>query len=89
MRPTPADVRRREDAEGEDFSDRDPRRFNYRRAWSSGDDDVVAAADGVNWNSAEFRTFVWSNADGRGNDLFNLIKTRDLNNEFDPDTVGT
>ena len=32
----------------------------------------------------EFRTFVWNNADRRGEDLFQLIGTRDLVNEFDP-----
>ena len=67
------------------FGDKDPRRFNFRRAWSSGDDDVVAGTDADNWSTAEFRAFVWGNADGRGDDIFQLIGTRDLVNEFDPD----
>jgi hypothetical protein len=83
-RPSPADIAQRETLEDEDFSDKDPRRFNFRRAWSSGDDDVVAATDADNWSSVEFRTFVWNNADGRGDESFQLIGTRDLANEFDP-----
>jgi len=84
IRPSPADVALRENLEDEDFSDKDPRRFNFRRAWSNGDDDVVAATDAGNWSSAEFRSFVWGNADGRGDNLFRLIGTLDLVNEFDP-----
>ena len=63
VRPIPAEIARREDFEDEDFTDKDPRRFNYRRVWSSGDDDVVAANNAGNWSSMEFRTFVWNNAD--------------------------
>ena len=49
------------------------------------DDDVVAGTDADNWSTAEFRAFVWGDADGRGDDIFRLIGTRDLVNEFDPD----
>ena len=42
-------------------------------------------ADVDNWSTAEFRAFVLGNADGRGDDIFRLIGTRDLVNEFDPD----
>ena len=84
IRPSPADIALRENLEDEDFSDKDPRRFNFRRAWSTGDDDVVAATDAGNWGSAEFRSFVWGNADGRGDNLFRLIGTLDLVNEFSP-----
>ena len=84
VRQIPAEIARREDFEDEDFTDKDPRRFNYRRVWSSGDDDVVAANNAGNWSSMEFRTFVWNSADGRGEDLFQLIGTRYLVNEFDP-----
>ena len=49
IRPSPADIALRENLEDEDFSDKDPRRFNFRRAWSTGDDDVVAATDAGNW----------------------------------------
>ena len=85
LRPPPADIALREDLEAEGFGDKDPRRFNFRRAWSSGGDDVVAGTDADNWSTAEFRAFVWGNADGRGDDIFRLIGTRDLVNEFDPD----
>ena len=85
LRPPPADIALREALEAEGFGDKDPRRFNFRRAWSSGDDDVVAGTDADNWSTAEFRAFVWGNADGRGDDIFRLIGTRDLVNEFDPD----
>ena len=37
-----------------------------------------------NWDSIEFRTFVWDNADGRGEELFELTGTRDLVSQFDP-----
>ena len=83
VRSTPAEIARREDFKDEDFTDKDPRCFNYRRVWSSGDDNVVASNVG-NWSSMKFRTFVWNNADGRGADLVQLICTRDLANEFDP-----
>ena len=83
--PPPADIALREAREAEGFGDKDPRRFNFRRAWSSGDDDVVTGTDADNWSTAEFRAFVWGNADGRGDDIFRLIGTRDLVNEFDPD----
>jgi hypothetical protein len=86
QRPSPQDIALRESAEDDDFSDRDPRRFNYRRVWSDGGDDVVAATDPDNWSSIEFRAFVWDNADGRGNDIFELAGTRDLATEFDPAT---
>ena len=44
-----------------------------------------SGTDADNWSTAEFRAFVWDNADGRGDDIFRLIGTRDLVNEFDPD----
>ena len=46
---------------------------------------IVAGTDVDNWSTAEFRAFVWGNADGRGDYIFRLIGTRDLVNEFDPD----
>ena len=49
---------------------KDPRRFNFRRTWSDGDSDVVAAGHVDNWDSIEFRAFVWNNADGRGREFF-------------------
>ena len=57
--PSLAAVSLREILEDKDFSDKDPRPFNFRRAWSSGDHDVVAAATYAgNWSSAEFWSFV-------------------------------
>ena len=75
----------REAYEDEGFGGKDPRRFNFRRAWPSGDDDVVAGTDADNWNTAKFRAFVWGDADGRANDILRLTGTRDLVNEFDLD----
>ena len=49
LRPPPAVIALREDLEAEGFGDKDPRRFNFQRAWSSGDDDVVAVTDADNW----------------------------------------
>ena len=45
-----SDVALREnlEPEDEDLSDKDLQRFNFRRAWSTGDDDVVAATDAGN-----------------------------------------
>ena len=82
--PRPTDVAAREDREDEDFGLKDPRRFNFRRTWSDGDSDVVAADHVDNWDSIEFRAFVWDNADGRGRELFELIGTHDLVSQFDP-----
>ena len=82
--PRPTDVAAREDREDEDFGLKDPRRFNFRRTWSDGDSDVVAADHVDNWDSIEFRAFVWNNADGRGRELFELIGTHDLVSQFDP-----
>ena len=83
-RPSPADVTAQEAREDEDFGPKDPRRFNFRRSWSDGDTDVVAVDYIDNWDSIEFRAFVWDNADGRGEELFELTGTRDLVSQFDP-----
>ena len=74
----------REALEAEGVGDNNPRRLNFRRAWSSGDDVIVAGSDADTWSTAEFRAFVWGNADGRGDAIFRLTGTRDLVNEFDP-----
>ena len=68
LQPPPADIALREAFEAEGFGEKDPRRFNFRRVWSSGDDDVVAGTDTDNWSAAEFRpgAFVWGNANAGG-----------------------
>ena len=85
VRPTPSEVRARENDEDEEFGARDPRRLNFRRAWSSGNDEVVNPLVKGMWDTLEFRGFVWNNADGRGSNLFELVGTRDLLRQFDPD----
>ena len=79
-------MRQRERNEDEDFGERDPRRFNFVRTWTYGSADVVSALDAGNWDSIEFRHFIcqWNNADGLGNNLFELVGTADLVRQFDP-----
>ena len=37
------------------------------------------------WDTLEFRGFVWNNANGRGSNHFELVGTRDLLRQCDPD----
>ena len=55
------------------------------KLWSSGNDEVVNPLVKGVWDTLEFRGFVWNNADGRGSNLFELVGTRDLLRQFDPD----
>ena len=76
VRPTPYEVRARENDKDEEFGARDPRRLNFRRVWSSGDDEVVNPLATGMLDTLEFRGFVWNNANGRGSNLFELVGTR-------------
>ena len=61
LRPPPADIALREAFEDEDFGDKDPRRFNFRRAWSSGDVDVVAGTTSSSGCTTSARWWMYAN----------------------------
>ena len=60
VRQTPHEVRARENYEDEEFGARDPR-LNFRKVWSSGNDEVVNPLVKGMWDTLEFHGFVWNN----------------------------